>query len=681
MVQKDADSEGEVEVTDEEAKEAENEPAPESQRSQRSRGPTIVESDGEEELDQLDQTTPPSRASVRAASSRSARRPSPPRSQSRFTQQTLDTTTASWSPKRKANSTSSSHTTTPRAPATGRQARANLRNHLASFASQAIRRNATSVDDSEDELDESEVIEVQAPPSVRKRAASPSELVVSEQEEGEVNDADAEADEPLPEEVAAHGGRALSLSPSSTLVADPPTSEPAPLPGTWAEEETMAIEVVKESLMTEVEERMAVDDPGSPCAQVEPLQTTTAAPTSRSASPVQTDEQTDIQREAVRLDNHEVTISDDYRNEIRATAPAGEATLRFDLEQLRSRFWARRARRAANPSSQRNAFTTLREGTATRAAGLSSRDAEAAEEALARVISKADFARMQVLGQFNKGFIITRLKGHDDEDGSISTSDDLFIVDQHASDEKFNFETLQRTTVIKAQALIKWAHDSVDPLTTGPARYNSPRPTSWSRWKTWTSSELMASRSASTRMPLQDEASASASRRCQLARRQLSTCMVSSERAVELTTDLEQLLHMLSDSSRPEGQMVRCAKARAMFAMRACRKSVMIGKSLTKAQMVTVSSSLLVAADIQLLRNMGTIDQPWVSLTPPVTFFVIDPRTVPTDDQPCVTYQHWHARAAPGLALTGSTGHESSCSNLKYRPLLGVLLSFLSLLY
>jgi DNA mismatch repair protein PMS2 len=35
--------------------------------------------------------------------------------------------------------------------------------------------------------------------------------------------------------------------------------------------------------------------------------------------------------------------------------------------------------------------------------------------------------------------------------------------------------------------------------------------------------------------------------------------------------------------------MVRCTKARAMFAMRACRRSVMIGKALTKAQMVTVS--------------------------------------------------------------------------------------------
>ena len=30
----------------------------------------------------------------------------------------------------------------------------------------------------------------------------------------------------------------------------------------------------------------------------------------------------------------------------------------------------------------------------------------------------------------------------------------LFIVDQHASDEKYNFETLQRETVIQCQNLI-----------------------------------------------------------------------------------------------------------------------------------------------------------------------------------------------------------------------------------
>ena len=46
------------------------------------------------------------------------------------------------------------------------------------------------------------------------------------------------------------------------------------------------------------------------------------------------------------------------------------------------------------------------------------------------------------MGQFNLGFIIARL------------DQDLFIIDQHAADEKFNFETLQRTTRLRPQKLV-----------------------------------------------------------------------------------------------------------------------------------------------------------------------------------------------------------------------------------
>ncbi len=50
---------------------------------------------------------------------------------------------------------------------------------------------------------------------------------------------------------------------------------------------------------------------------------------------------------------------------------------------------------------------------------------------------------MEVLGQFNLGFIIARLH------------DDLFIIDQHASDEKHTFEKLQRTAIVQKQKLIE----------------------------------------------------------------------------------------------------------------------------------------------------------------------------------------------------------------------------------
>jgi len=49
---------------------------------------------------------------------------------------------------------------------------------------------------------------------------------------------------------------------------------------------------------------------------------------------------------------------------------------------------------------------------------------------------------MQVLGQFNKGFIIAA-------DGA-----DLYIVDQHASDEKARFESLRENTVLHQQPLV-----------------------------------------------------------------------------------------------------------------------------------------------------------------------------------------------------------------------------------
>jgi DNA mismatch repair protein PMS2 len=77
-------------------------------------------------------------------------------------------------------------------------------------------------------------------------------------------------------------------------------------------------------------------------------------------------------------------------------------------------------------------------------ASIGTDDNELAAVALNRVISKEDFSRFQVIGQFNLGFIIGLLDGYD-----------LFIIDQHAADEKYNFETLQATTRLDGQKLIR----------------------------------------------------------------------------------------------------------------------------------------------------------------------------------------------------------------------------------
>jgi DNA mismatch repair ATPase MutL len=75
-------------------------------------------------------------------------------------------------------------------------------------------------------------------------------------------------------------------------------------------------------------------------------------------------------------------------------------------------------------------------------ARISPEENTSAEAELDRQLSKSDFASMAIYGQFNLGFLIV---GH---------RRDLFIVDQHATDEKYNFETLQRTTVIGSQRMV-----------------------------------------------------------------------------------------------------------------------------------------------------------------------------------------------------------------------------------
>ena len=139
-----------------------------------------------------------------------------------------------------------------------------------------------------------------------------------------------------------------------------------------------------------------------------------------------------------------------------------------DLRERRAELRGRKRRRDGNGSAERSAggsalaaaslakCAPVRDGEASDAApspppvsgaddplgpALGEGDA-AATTALERVFRKSDFAKMRVVGQFNLGFILAVL-------GS-----DLFIVDQHASDEIFNFERLQRTTTLNRQPLI-----------------------------------------------------------------------------------------------------------------------------------------------------------------------------------------------------------------------------------
>ncbi|KZP01300.1 hypothetical protein CALVIDRAFT_508956 [Calocera viscosa TUFC12733] len=221
---------------------------------------------------------------------------------------------------------------------------------------------------------------------------------------------------------------------------------------------------------------------------------------------------------------------------------------------------------------------TDQSGRTMESAGLKVDSAEQAEATLSRVITKADFDRMEILGQFNLGFVIVRLKKEDD-DGK-KDYDELFIVDQHAADEKYNFETLQQTTRIQSQTLFR-----PRPLELTPA------------------DELVALENLGTLRANGfevEEVETKQADETSVEERQsrlLLTAQPISKETIFDMKDLEELLHLMQDA--PKGQMVRCSKARSMFAMRACRRSVMIGKALTKQQMTNV------------VRHMGTMDQPW----------------------------------------------------------------------
>ena len=96
----------------------------------------------------------------------------------------------------------------------------------------------------------------------------------------------------------------------------------------------------------------------------------------------------------------------------------------------------------SSPSSSFDELTPISSQSSS-LAGLSS-SIEEASLACTRVLSKAHFKEMatKIYGQFNLGFIIAGV-GHD-----------LFILDQHACDEKFRFESLRRDTEIHVQRLL-----------------------------------------------------------------------------------------------------------------------------------------------------------------------------------------------------------------------------------
>lgn len=193
---------------------------------------------------------------------------------------------------------------------------------------------------------------------------------------------------------------------------------------------------------------------------------------------------------------------------------------------------------------------------------------KAAEMELDTEILKEDFQRMDIIGQFNLGFIICRL------------DNDLFIVDQHATDEKYNFETLQKTTRLQHQPLV--VPQSLDLSAVNENVLLSHL-------------EMFEMNGFRFNIDIDQPIT----QRIKLAAKPHS-------KNWDFGRDvINELIFMIQEDSESSMSIDVCrpSKVRAMFASRACRKSVMIGTSLAKSDMR------------RLIDHMGLIDQPWVSLS------------------------------------------------------------------
>lgn len=184
---------------------------------------------------------------------------------------------------------------------------------------------------------------------------------------------------------------------------------------------------------------------------------------------------------------------------------------------------------------------------------------QSAEDELKKEISKDMFKEMEIIGQFNLGFIITKLK------------DDIFMIDQHATDEKYNFEMLQQHTTLQGQRLIVPQNLHLTAVSENVLMEN-----------------LEIFRKNGFDFLIDEDA--------QVMERVKLVSLPTSKNWTFGPGDIEELIFMLSDSP---GVMCRPSRVRQMFASRACRKSVMIGTPLSVTEMR------------KLVVHMGEIEQPW----------------------------------------------------------------------
>ncbi|KOX81071.1 Mismatch repair endonuclease PMS2, partial [Melipona quadrifasciata] len=186
------------------------------------------------------------------------------------------------------------------------------------------------------------------------------------------------------------------------------------------------------------------------------------------------------------------------------------------------------------------------------------------ENELKRQLTKDSFLEMEIIGQFNLGFIITRLK------------EDLFIIDQHATDEKYRFEKLNNETELKTQKLIVPKFLNISALNETILIEHK---------KTFEDNGFF----------FKVNTEAESGHRVQLTGIPVSGSWQFGQE------DIEELIFLIKEGGieNKDKNIFRPSRVRQMLASRACRKAVMIGTALNNNDMH------------KLVIQMAQMENPW----------------------------------------------------------------------
>ncbi|KMT19361.1 hypothetical protein BVRB_1g013620 [Beta vulgaris subsp. vulgaris] len=253
------------------------------------------------------------------------------------------------------------------------------------------------------------------------------------------------------------------------------------------------------------------------------------------------------------------------------SAPKASSTLEFDMKELMRRRKQKLSTFRRTKTKRCYAAATLELSQADNEEW-KSRALAAATTELERLFRKRDFNRMKVIGQFNLGFIIGKL------------DEDLFIVDQHAADEKYNFERLSEVTVMNQQPLLRPIRMELSP-----------------------EEEIVASMHMDiirkNGFSLEEDLDASPGNRFKL------KSVPFSKNVTFGVEDVKELISTLSDGQGECSIMstykldtsdsVCPTRVRAMLASRACRSSIMIGDALGRNEMQ------------KILEHLAELKSPW----------------------------------------------------------------------